>query len=146
MATNWDSIRTEYVSGNASIKRLSTKYKVSENALEKRAGREKWAESRRKMSEQVTTSADAKIIETKVDELAEFNASDLKIAKALRAQIASHIRAAQTRNTPMDANQIRTLTAASEAAQRIGRLALGASTENSSVTTKELPASIDEFI
>ena len=109
MATNWDSIRTEYVAGVSSIKSLSTMYKVSENALEKRAGREKWAEARRRMSEQVTTSADAKIIETKVDSLAEFNASDLRIAQALRDQIALHIREAQTRSAPMDANQIRTL-------------------------------------
>ena len=146
MATNWDAIRTEYIAGKISIKRLAVKHEVSEPALEKRAEREKWSEVKRRMSEKVIAGAEAKIIEVRVDELAEFNASDLRMAKALRAQIAAHIRAAQDSKRPMDANQIRMLTTASEAAQRIGRLALGASTENSSVTTKELPASIDEFV
>lgn len=146
MATNWDAIRTEYVAGKASIKTLAERHGVSESGLEKRAERGKWSEARRNLSESVISGADARIADVRVNELAEFNASDLKIAKALRAQIAIHIRAAQDRKTPMDAGQIRTLTAASEAAQRIGRLALGASTENSAITTKELPSSVNEFV
>lgn len=134
MATNWDAIRTEYVAGIASIRQLAEAQQVSENALEKRAARQKWAEARRNMSEKVLASADAKIIETKVDELAEFNASDLKIAKAMRSQIAGHLRAAQTGAVLLNPMDIATLMRAQEAAQRVGRLALGASTDISSLT------------
>lgn len=119
---------------------------MSEPGLEKRAGREKWSEARRKMSEQVLEVADSAIAEVRGTELAEFNAADLRTAKALRAQIDAHLNAAAMADSKLDAMTLRTLSAASEATQRIGRLALGASTENNAVTTKELPSSVNEFV
>lgn len=140
MATDWDAIRAEYVSGKASIKRLATKHNVSEPGLEKRAGRERWSEARRKMSEAVISDADTKITEAKVSELADFNASDLRMAKAIRQKVERMLRKASTPQA------VRALANAADTAQKVGRLALGASTENSTVTTKELPASVDEFV
>ena len=46
-------------------------------------------------------------------------------------------------NFPAD---LRALASAVDTAQKIGRLALGASTENATVSTRELPASVDEFV
>lgn len=137
MATNWDAIRAEYVAGKSSIKRLAEKHKVSESGLEKRAERGKWSEARRNLSESVISGADAKIAEVRVDELAEFNAADLKIAKAMRSQIAGHLRAAQIKTSLLNPNDIAILMRAQESAQRVGRLALGMATTSSELTGKD---------
>jgi hypothetical protein len=48
--------------------------------------------------------------------------------------------------TVATAAELKALSGTFDVAQKISRLALGASTENSTVTTKELPASVDEFV
>ena len=86
------------------------------------------------------STASAIITESRTDDLAKFNADDLKMARAIRAKAAQMM---QTATTP---SQLQALAAAVDKAQKVGRLALGASTENNTVTTKELPASVDEFV
>jgi hypothetical protein len=120
MATDWDAIRAEYVAGSDSIKKLSLKYGVSENGLEKRAGRERWAEARRRMSEKVIASAETQTIAKKVTQITRFNDDDLKVAKGLRQA------AAQMMSKVRGPNDLRALAGVFESAQRLGRIALGA--------------------
>lgn len=44
------------------------------------------------------------------------------------------------------AAEVKALAGAFDVAQKISRLAIGAETENSLVSTRELPASVDEFV
>lgn len=142
MATDWTSIKTEYVNG-AEYPALAEKYKVKEATLRQRASRHKWSHERQEASQLVTKLATAAIVESKAEQLAKFNEDDLKMAKNLRAMVNKQI---QNSKGDMEPGQIRALAGAASEAQRIGRLALGAETESSVVTTRELPSSVDDFV
>jgi DNA-binding MurR/RpiR family transcriptional regulator len=132
--SDWDAIRTEYVSSSISIRELAEKYKCSADALEKRANTQSWTEQRRKISAEVLAKADAEITARRAEELSEYNKQDLKIAKALRAQIATHINNAMQSNDLLTPREIKMLVSAMADAQKIGRLALGVSTSNNEHT------------
>ena len=132
--TEWDVLRTEYVSSNITLRELADKHGCSEDAVEKKAQREGWSDARRKLSAEVLAKADAELAESRAKELVKFNDEDLKVAKALRAQIAKHINEAMQSNVPLSTHDIKRLTSAAVDAQKIGRLALGVSTSNNEVT------------
>jgi hypothetical protein len=140
MATDWNALRVEYVNGSMQYKELAEKHGLKEGTVRQRANREGWAAERNALSRAVTQTAQAKLTEDRTDELTKFNEDDLKMARAIRAKAASMMR---NELSPQD---LRALAGAVDTAQKVGRLALGASTENSSVTTQTLPASVDEFI
>ena len=50
---NWDAIRAEYLTGDATYKSLAEKYKISVNVLSKKATKEGWKNGRRKVGEKV---------------------------------------------------------------------------------------------
>ena len=135
--TDWDKLRAEYISTSISIRELAQKHRCSEDALEKRAGRDSWSEARRKMSAEVQAKADAELAEKRVKELAEFNEQDINIAKAIKTHIAKHLNKAKANNEPLSIRELKLLAGASESAQKIGRLALGVSTNNNEVTGKD---------
>lgn len=132
--SDWDLIRTEYISSSISIRELAEKYNCSADALEKRANTQSWTEQRRKISAEVLAKAEAEITARRAEELVEFNKQDLQIAKALRSQIAKHINEAMQNNELLTAKEIKTLVSAASDAQKIGRLALGVSTSNNEHT------------
>lgn len=127
-ATDWELIRKEYVNGKDSVRELAERFKVSENTLEKRSAKGKWAEARRNMAEKVTSWADAKVAEIRIDEIADFGLADLRVAKAIRAKAEKMLLKATS------ASDVRALSAAMETAQKVGRLALGMTTENTGLT------------
>jgi hypothetical protein len=132
--TDWDKLRTEYVSSSISIRELAARHNCSEDAMEKRASREQWAEARRKLSAEVQSKADAELSEKRAKELVELNEQDLGLAKAIKAQIAKHLNKANQNKEPLSIRELRLLASASESAQKIGRLALGVSTSNNEHT------------
>ena len=140
MATDWAALKTEYVHGTATMRELAEQKGIKAAGLMRRAAKEGWDAERKQKSAQVSRAAGESLTGTRVDELAKFNADDLKMARAIRAKAAQMMVKA---NTPAD---LRALAGAVDTAQKVGRLALGASTENSMVTTKELPSSVDEFV
>ena len=97
-------------------------------------------EERHALSRVVTERASQDLTLARSDDLAKFNADDLRMARAIRAKAAQMMARV---NFPAD---LRALASAVDTAQKIGRLALGASTENATVSTRELPASVDEFV
>jgi len=122
MAINWDAIRAEYVAGTESIRELSERHGVSVNAMEKRAAREGWAESRRKVAEKTAKVVDAKIVRRKADSLAKFNDQDLAIAQQLKVIAVAVLKG----ENKMAVGKLRTLAGIFESAQRMGRIALDA--------------------
>ena len=129
MATDWASLQIEYVHGTMTMRDLADSHSIKAAGVMRRAANEKWEAKRKQESSRVSKAASAKIGDKKIDDLAEFNEADLKIAKAMRMQVAVHIRNAQESKEVMSPADIRTLASAHEAAQRIGRLALGVSTD-----------------
>ena len=132
--SDWDAIRTAYISSSISIRELAEKYKCSPDALEKRAYTQGWSEQRRKISAEVLAKAEAEITERRAKELSAYNEQDLQVAKAIRSQIAKHIAEAMESKTLLSAKDLKTLVSAAADAQKIGRLALGVSTSNNEHT------------
>jgi hypothetical protein len=75
--------------------------------------------------------ADAVQVESRVHKLRDWNDNDLQIAKAIRGQaVKEFTRVTRARSGIVDLNTLRNLSAVIESTQRIGRLALGATTGN----------------
>jgi hypothetical protein len=127
-AIDWIALRTEFVHGAGTLRDLSKKHGIKEGTISSRAARENWQDERRTLQESARQRIDDELIDERVSELAKFNEDDLKVARALRAKAASML---NTTNGPVN---MRALAGVFETAQRMGRLALGASTENSTVS------------
>ena len=140
MATDWPALRVEYVNSAQQYKELAERHGLKEATVRQRANREGWVEERHALSRVVTERASQDLTLARSDDLAKFNADDLRMARAIRAKVAQMMARV---NFPAD---LRALASAVDTAQKIGRLALGASTENATVSTRELPASVDEFV
>lgn len=136
---DWLAIQTEFISG-IEYAELSEKYNVKEATIRQRAKRGDWSQQRHSASQAVTDKAIDSIIEVKADLLAKLNETDLSAAQALRDKANELMQSVTT------ANELKALSGTFDIAQKISRLALGASTENSTVTNKELPVSVDEFV
>ena len=140
MAADWTAIKLEYVNGHMSQRDLAEKHKINAAGLMKRAAKEGWEADRQHRSAEISRASQAIITEDRKSQLIKFNEDDLRMAKAIRAKAATMLK---TLESP---SELSAVSRAAELAQRIGRLALGAETENSIVTSRELPASIDEFV
>jgi len=154
--TDWEAVRLAYVNSSMSLTEVAEKMGASSAAVRKRAEREGWAEQRRELSQEVAEKAQAAITEKRAKELEEFNETDLRVARALRAQVARVIQASQRKGDGkkgedetdaapilLSAQDLRALAGTAEVAQRMGRLALGANTDNHVHTGKDgetLPA------
>ncbi len=151
MATDWKALRLEYVNGSMTYAELAAKHGIKEGTVRQRANRDvpTWAEARNALSRSVTETAQAQITEKVIDELTKFNEDDLKVAKALRSQVAQHVKQAQEAKKPIAVGELRSLASAMETAQRIGRLALGATTENTGIsggaTIEQFKGTLEEF-
>lgn len=141
MAADWTALRVEYVNGTMQYKELAEAHGLKEGTVRQRANRENWAQERNALSRAVTQAANASLGEERATRLAKFNDQDAKIAEALKAKAARILNGGD-----VDDKVLANLTRIFDGAQKIGLLALGAATENHSVTTKELPASVDDFV
>jgi len=109
---------------------IAAKYGATDEAVRQRSVRENWPDERSKRSHALSLAVTQKSILNSVDELAKYNEQDIVIAKNLRT-VAGRI--IQSRHDTLDPNELRSLSTAIVNAQRVARLALGASTENSNV-------------
>ncbi len=124
MATNWPALRTEYVHGSLTFKELAEKHGLKDGTVRQRAHREGWEAERNATSRAVTQAAQERLTESRSAQLAKFNEDDLRVARAIRARAAAMLGNVQQ---PAD---LRALASAMDTAQKIGRLALGATTGN----------------
>lgn len=140
MATDWTAIKLEYVNGHMSQRELADKHGINAAGLMKRASKEQWEAERQQKSAEVSKVAQDQLFEDRAAQLMKFNEDDLKMARAIRLQAVTMLKVV---GSP---SELRAIASAADIAQRIGRLALGAETENKIVTSLLLPASVDEFI
>lgn len=140
MATDWQAIKLEYINSPLSLKEIAEKHGLKDATVRQRAHRENWEEERHALSQSVTKAAQEQLKSDRTSQLAKFNEDDLRMARAIRAKAATMM---QTANS---ATELRAIAGSADIAQRIGRLALGAETENTIVSSRELPSSVDEFV
>lgn len=132
MATDWNALELEFVNGAMTYGELAQKHGLKEGTVRQRANRNEWVEKRNALSQSVTSKAQENLSEKRVDELTQFNQDDLKVAVALREQISKAI---LIKGEELSPQELRALAGAHEAAQRVGRLALGATTENTGLSS-----------
>jgi hypothetical protein len=131
MATDWAALKVEYVNRSLQYKELADKHGLKEGTVRQRANREGWAEERNALSRAVTQKATVELVDTRADDLAKFNEDDLKMARAIRAK------AARMMANDLSPQDLRALAGAVDAAQKVGRLALGVSTSSNELTGKD---------
>ena len=137
---NWSEIKSEFINGSLSLVEIAKKYDLKDTTVRSRANREDWQRLRNELQLIATEKVNEEVINEKVDKLKALNEIDLSAAQALRDKANELMQSVTT------ANELKALSGTFDIAQKISRLALGASTENSTVTNKELPVSVDEFV
>lgn len=131
---DYEPLRIEYVNSEITIRELCEKHGVSESAVEAKCYRDDWSEQRRKLQADVLQRVNEKLTDKRVQELSEWNDNDLKVAKALRAKAVNYLTNPEHKLSPME---LRALATTLDSAQKIGRLALGVSTNSSEITGKD---------
>jgi hypothetical protein len=121
---DWAALKAEYVSTTCVYEELARKYKVHPATLRRRAGKEQWRAARKRKQDLLLAETTNRSVINQAGELAKCNEQDLMLVKELRSLVTRQMQA--ERLTPQD---VRSLAGAIESAQRVARLALGASTE-----------------
>ena len=131
MATDWAKLRSEYITTSITMRELADKHGIKAAGVMRRAANEYWEAERKQESAKVSSAVINASAEVRVAELDKFNADDLKMARAIRA------RAAQMMATVTSPQDLRAIAGAVDAAQKVGRLALGVSTNSNEITGKD---------
>ncbi len=128
---NWERIRFDFINGVGDAAFYAAKHKVSIHALRKRVTKFAWMEDRRKEATKVVLASQEVATKTRGQELAEFDKQDTSLSRALRGLAAGMIGEARKPGAKrLSPTEARTIASLIESAQKIGRIALGATTEN----------------
>lgn len=130
IAKKYDALRVEFINGAMTLKELADAHGVNYAGLRKAASRGEWMAERNSLSHKVTSEATQAQTEARISELSQFNKDDLAMAKALRGMAAAVINQAQAQKRALPLEEIQRIARIAAEAQKIGRLALGASTDN----------------
>lgn len=139
---DWDAVKYDYIFNSVTFVELAKKYGVSETAIRKQSSRNNWPVEKQQASDKVQKSAYDKMEENRATQLATWNDEDIRLARAMRGRAAQMM----VESANLDANTLRAIASVADTAQKIARLAFGVSTENATITNKELPISIHEFV
>jgi hypothetical protein len=137
---DWPALRLEYVNSTMTQRELAAAHGINASTLMARANKEQWEAARKQHQAETSKAAQERLTETKVDELAQFNADDLRMAKALRGRAAMLMQNDKT----LTAAELRSVATTAAEAQKIGRLALGAETARTVNENRELKPIEDE--
>lgn len=116
------------------LEELRLRFKVAKSTLYRVAKKEDWVSLREEFQEKLRTETDARKRKEIVNESGQFDLNSLTLAKALMATVGQNIRK-NTDNINNGAkglapNQLNSLANAALTAQRLGKLALGETTDN----------------
>ena len=85
MAVDWLAIKTEYINGGISYRKLAEKYGVTFGTLRSRADKEKWVEQREEQQHKISTKSAQKTAEKISDVLSDAAAGEAAARAELRA-------------------------------------------------------------
>ena len=142
MATDWAALKLQYVHGAETLREIADKHNIKAAGVMRRAAKEGWDAARKQESAKVSTVAHATLGDERATRLAKFNEQDAKIAEALKAKAARILNGAD-----VDDKVLANLTRIFDGAQKMGLLALGAATANTTVSTRTLePLTDTDFL
>lgn len=142
LSEKYEPCRLEYIEGTMSLREVAEKYGFKTKTIEKRAEREKWSAQRREVAARVASEHIAATVKKKLKELEDWNTGDLNIAKRMRNYVALQIfdpkdPGSTAKLDHMPADKARTLCAIAESAQKLARLALDSTTQNTGVSAPD---------
>lgn len=131
---DWMAIKVDFVRNGLKPEKLIEKYVVSPHTLRRRIRLEGWVEARDEFHNSLKRELDNSSLDLRVAKLEQLNWDDLDVASRLRAQVVFALRASEDAKKPIDPLSLRALAGVAESAQRIARLALGLSTQNTELS------------
>jgi hypothetical protein len=144
-----DAIRLDYVTSSVTLEACAKKYGVKGPTLRKWAREDHWDAERREYRERFHEQATQSKIDNAAARLAQWNEETLLHAgllrEAARRQFQYQTEDGWRFREDASSKQITAAAAAHVAADKLARLALGASTENVNQNNKLLPATVDDF-
>ncbi len=146
---DWAGAKKAWVTSTSTFETVGKKLGIPPGLMRKRAGREGWKAEREEFSRRVEAEVTEELIETTVKDLKEWNTETLTEARRLREAARSLFMRKRTdgrwiHTTKVSAQGLQAAAAANMTADKLARLALGASTDNQS--HRQLPASVDDFV
>lgn len=131
---DWGVIAARYISDDSvTLQSLSDQYNIPISTLKSRCSEGGWTSKRRQKTTAIVQKATAKAEKSMVEIAAKFNQDDIKLAQSLKYKVATLLQA-EDDLSPQELNSLANTLSTS---QKIGRLALGMSTDNSVVTGKD---------
>jgi GAF domain-containing protein len=130
----WNALRLKFVNGTMTLEELALENGIKPGTMRQYAARNGWREERDVLTKNVAEVVARDTTATRIKELSDFNDRDLQVARALRSQVAAHLTKAQQDKATISPNDLNRLAQAAERAQKMGRLALGVSTENTELS------------
>jgi hypothetical protein len=128
MKTDWEIIKTAYVTSNKDMIEVAEAFKVNFDVLRRHAAKEKWTEQRKLFRVTTAKQASEKRSTEMATDIAQFSSDELKLVKAIYALSAEEIKARKP---------ARDIATAIKSAQEIRIRATGETTdEDKSVTIK----------
>jgi hypothetical protein len=135
--TDWVAIEADFVGGTDDYATLCKKYGVNLATMRQRAHRHGWPGKRHAISQNVIAEAVTAKVKGRVEQLRDWNSTDIMLAGAIRAKIARRIAAYDAASLLPSVEVLRTLASAAESVQRMARLAMGATTENTGLSNAD---------
>lgn len=135
--TDWNALRVEFVHGSMSMRELAASHGIRPSTLMNQATRHGWEAERVRQRAEASEQAAARLAAQKVDELTKFNEGDLALAKALKVMVGRTIEQWSKSKLQASPNDMAALARTADTAQKIGRLALGATTGNTGLSAPD---------
>ena len=120
MKTNWELIKTAYVTSDKDMSEVAEAFKVNFDVLRRHAAKERWTEQRKLFRVTTTKQATEQRSTEMATDIAQFDSDCLKVAKVLLAKTVEGIKQGQP---------VERMASAAEKAQKIGKTAMGEGSE-----------------
>jgi uncharacterized protein YjcR len=140
---DWAVIKTEYVTSLCTYHQLAEKYGVSTHAVEQRGHRGQWRQERQFLSDSIQAEAEEIERKSRLKQLLEMNKRDISLAESMKSIVSVTLTASVKKDkdgkiigTNLTPQNIASLSNAVASAQRVARLAIDASTENTENTSR----------
>lgn len=149
---DWEAMRLKFVTTKMSFAALAREFKVPDDVIRKHARRGEWEKERTEYIENLGKHVKEQTTKEKVDFLTKWNDETLveaqRLREAARRQFMRPMANGEWRfNKHISASAIQAAAAANVSADKLVRLALGVSTDNTNPNAKsDLPASVDDFV
>lgn len=128
---DWPALEVEYVNSTITYEDLAEKYGIKPGTVRARAHRGRWAEKRSNAQRSVTEGATENLVRTRTKELTALDHNALKITKAAQRLMAKAIGKMDAGEHPgFELADLRAIAYINNHTHKTGRLALGATTEN----------------